>query len=89
MSNFELKEGQGTMFENDKGGNASRPDRRGEIMIGGTVYELAGWIKVGQSGKRFMSLSAKPKQARQQERQAPKRNAYAERDDGYDNSPPF
>lgn len=88
---FELKEGQGSLFENDKGDNAKRPDRRGEILLGGVLYELSGWIKVGNSGKRFLSLSGKPKQQSQRDktpalppRQAPKRNAYAERDNGFE-----
>lgn len=58
---FVLKPGQGTLFRNDKGDNAKRPDYRGEVNVGGTVYELAGWKKDGARGP-FLSLSAKPKQ---------------------------
>ncbi len=54
---FELKEGQGTLFANDKEGNDKRPDRRGELNIGGTVYRLSGWIKQGKNGP-WLSLSA-------------------------------
>jgi hypothetical protein len=56
---FELKEGQGSLFKNDKGDNPKRPDYRGELNIEGTVYELAAWIKEGKKGK-FMSMTAKP-----------------------------
>lgn len=92
MSNFELKDGQGTLFINDKKGNDKWPDRRGELKINGVVYEIAGWIKQGAKGQ-YLSISAQPKQDRQQsqpQRQVPQRNSYAARDDGFDHQePPF
>jgi hypothetical protein len=60
---FEQKEGQGALFRNDKGDNPNRPDYKGEILIDGTLYEIAGWLKDGAKGK-FLSLSAKPKEAK-------------------------
>lgn len=88
MSGFELKEGQGSLHVNDKGDNPARPDRRGEILIDGVLYELSGWIKPGRQdpSKHWLSLQAKRKEQRRQEpqrRQPPPR----QRDD-YD-EPPF
>jgi hypothetical protein len=60
---FELKDGQGTMFVNDKKGNEKAPDRRGELMLNGVMYEIAGWVKQGQRGP-WMSISCKPKDSR-------------------------
>lgn len=60
---YEQKEGQGALFRNDKGDNPNRPDYKGEILIDGTLYEIAGWLKDGAKGK-FLSLSAKPKEAK-------------------------
>ncbi len=57
---FVLKDGQGTLHRNDKGGVETRPDYRGELMLGGVLYEVAGWLKDGKAGK-WMSLSVKPK----------------------------
>jgi hypothetical protein len=57
---FELKDGQGTFFKNDKEGNEKRPDYRGELNVGGTIYRISGWIKEGQKGK-WMSLSCEAK----------------------------
>ena len=54
---YELKDGQGSLFKNDKEGNERRPDRRGEINIGGTIYKLSGWIKEGNKGP-WLSLKA-------------------------------
>ena len=54
---FELREGQGNLFKNDKDGNEKRPDYRGELkLLDGQTVKLAGWIKQGQKGS-FMSLS--------------------------------
>ena len=65
---YEPKDGSGAMFKNDKGDNPSRPDYRGDIMLDGVMYEISGWIKPKPSNpaEKFMSLSGKPKQARQQ-----------------------
>ena len=69
---FVLKDGQGTLFKNDKDDNPARPDYRGEVMIAGTLYRLSGWIKDGQKGK-WMSLSAEVPRAKEPE--APKAKA--------------
>lgn len=61
---YEMREGQGSLFKNDKEGNENRPDYRGEALIGGVVYSLGAWVKQGKSGK-FMSLNIQPKQGKQ------------------------
>ena len=53
---FDLKPGQGLLFKNEKGDNPSRPDRRGQINIGGQFYDIAGWVKTGKKGQ-FLSLA--------------------------------
>jgi len=60
---YELNANTGNLFSNDKGDNPKRPDYRGELLIDGTLYELAAWSKVGKKGK-FLSLSVKPKPAK-------------------------
>lgn len=62
---YQPKEGNGALFKNDKGDNPARPDYRGDVMVGGVVYEISAWIKPlpSDSSKKFMSLSAKPKDA--------------------------
>ena len=61
---FELKEGQGTLFKNKlKDEGSKQPDYRGELMMDGTLMEVAAWIKEGAKGK-WMSLSVKPKEER-------------------------
>ena len=65
---YEPKDGSGALFKNDKGDNPARPDYRGDVMLGGVLYEISGWIKPlpSDASKKFMSLSGKPKQARQE-----------------------
>lgn len=54
---FEQKEGQGSLFKNEKG-NDRQPDYRGRIMIGGTVYEIAAWERTSRNGASYLSLQA-------------------------------
>jgi len=59
---FVLKDGQGSFFKNDdKQENDNRPSYRGEFMLNGTLYKIAGWIKEGPKGK-WMSLKVEPKE---------------------------
>lgn len=66
---YEPREGSGSLFTNDKGDNPSRPDYRGDIMLNGVLYEISGWIKplTSDPSRRFLSLSGKPKDGRQQQ----------------------
>lgn len=74
---FELRDGQGTLFINDKEGVENRPDRRGELNIGGTIYRLSGWLKKGPKGP-WLSLNAEVPQARQEQ---PAKQARSDADD--------
>ncbi len=64
---FEHKDGSGSLFKNTKKEKEAHPDYRGELKIGGTLYELGAWVKDGNSGK-FFSISAKPKMPTQDKR---------------------
>jgi hypothetical protein len=55
------KDGSGSLFKNTRKEKDTHPDYRGDLMLDGTMYEVAAWIKEGKNGK-FMSLSAKPKE---------------------------
>ena len=80
---YQPKDGSGSLFKNDKGENPARPDYRGDIMLGGVLYEVSGWIKPKTSNpsEKFLSLAGKPKEqqqaqpvARQAVKQAPAAN---------------
>jgi uncharacterized protein (DUF736 family) len=55
-SNYQPKEGTGSLFKNEKKTAENQPDYRGSTNIGGTNYILAGWIKEAKNGSKFLSL---------------------------------
>lgn len=58
---YEPKEGSGALFKNNKKEEGSKqPDYRGDVLLGGVMYEIAGWIKNSGKGP-FLSLNVKPK----------------------------
>lgn len=66
---YEHKEGQGSLFRNEKQ-NDRQPDLKGTILIGGVTYRVVGWERTSQSGTSFISLQAEPLQEGQSQRQA-------------------
>ena len=54
---YEHKDGQGSMFRNEKQ-NDRQPDYKGTIVINGTTYEIAGWERTSQKGSSYISLQA-------------------------------
>ena len=54
---YEQKPGQFVLFKNDKDGNESRPDYRGDgLDLDGNPIQVAAWIKQGKKGK-FMACN--------------------------------
>ena len=70
---YEQKDGQGSLFKNDKAGVETRPDYKGSCTIGGVQYWLSAWIKDGDKGK-WMSLSAQPKDERREPAKSQRRD---------------
>jgi hypothetical protein len=65
MSNYQLKEGQGSLFKNNNKKAPAQPDWTGNVMINGQEMRLAAWVKEGKSGKFFslqLSENEKPKE---------------------------
>ena len=59
MSNYQMQEGQFTLFKNTKGTN-NAPQWTGEIMVNGKKMRLAAWVKEGKSGKFFSGKMSEP-----------------------------
>ena len=54
---YELKEGQGSLFRNDKRRTDKSPEYTGRIKgLDGNEYRLAAWVKEGKSGTKFFSI---------------------------------
>ena len=59
MSNYQMQEGQFTLFKNNKTTN-NAPEYTGEIMVNGKKMRLAAWVKEGKSGKFFSGKMSEP-----------------------------
>lgn len=60
---YEHKEGYGAIFRNNKKKGEKEPDFRGNIMLAGVVYDIAGWTKTGSKGS-FLSIKGQPERAK-------------------------
>ncbi len=58
---YELREGQGSLFKNDRREKDTHPHAKGTALIDGVLYDVAAWTKEGKNGK-WQSLSFKPRQ---------------------------
>ena len=50
------KAGKGSLFFEDTGGNDKKPALKGKVEIFGTEFEVAGWPRVSQGGKNYLSV---------------------------------
>ena len=63
---YQLKDGQGSLFRNDKAGNDRRPDYAGKLMVDGKLLRLVAWVREPQSGgEKYLSIAAEPWKDRQ------------------------
>lgn len=57
------KDNTGVLFRNDRKENDKHPDRKGQCLIDGKEYWVAGWLKDGKNGQ-FLSLAFTLKDAK-------------------------
>ena len=58
---YEMKEGTGTLFKNDRKEKDSHPNAKGTALIDGVEFWVSAWTKDGAKGK-FQSLSFQRKE---------------------------
>ena len=81
---------RGALFKNEDKQQDTHADYRGSINVAGQEFWLDAWLKTSKAGKKYMSLSVKPKMAREHQgapANPPARTA--PRDDFDDELPPF
>jgi hypothetical protein len=59
---FEFKDGDGSLFFNNRKSKENHPDYTGKVQIAGQLYRIAGWKKTMKSGAGFLSLRITPQQ---------------------------
>lgn len=71
---YEIKEGRGSLFKNEDKQADTHADYNGSIKIDGREYWLDAWIENADDPdkKTYMSLKAKPKEARQGDHAGPR-----------------
>lgn len=81
---------RGALFKNDRKEKETQPDYKGSLNVGGTDYWLSAWLKESSGGKKYMSLSVKPKDE-QQSAPAPAQPATDDKGKGgeFDDEIPF
>lgn len=72
---------RGVLFRNENKRSDKQPDYSGTFNKDGTEFKIAGWEKVGKSGKAFISLSV--------DTFVPKPKPEAAASDNTDQDPPF
>lgn len=56
MSEFELKEGNGTAFKNKRKSEEKHPDFNGEINVAGKLHWLDVWVKKTKAGDNYFTV---------------------------------
>jgi hypothetical protein len=62
MGDFQVRPNTGSIFKNDEKERPEDRDYSGSLNVDGVDHWVSGWVKTAKSGKKFLSLSVKPKQ---------------------------
>jgi uncharacterized protein (DUF736 family) len=53
---------RGALFKNEEKDGENDREYSGTLNIEGAEYWLSGWVRVSKNGRKYLSLSLKPKQ---------------------------
>ena len=67
---YEIRDNSGSLFPNRKREKDSHPNLTGSVMVAGVEYWISAWTKLDKNGEKWLSLSVKPKEAKEPERKA-------------------
>ena len=88
---YQRKDGDGSLFINGYKQKDSHPDMRGDLLLDGKEYEIAGWKKSTRNGDPWYSLKVQPKRARADDRRPERGSQVMPTTDGddFNDSIPF
>lgn len=72
---------RGGLWKNDRKEKDAHPDYTGNINVGGREFWLSAWLKTAKDGKKFMSLSVKPKEEKSEVYRDDRKPVRSEMDD--------
>lgn len=61
QSKYEVKDGEGSLFRNDRKRAETDPDYNGSARLNGTDFVINGWKKTAKSGVAYLKLSLRRK----------------------------
>ncbi len=61
---YEMKDGTGSLFKNERKETDTHPDYKGSAKLNGVDHWLDAWINTANDGSKYMSLKIKPKESR-------------------------
>jgi hypothetical protein len=70
---YEKKDGDITLFINDKGGNEKRPDYKGAALIGGVEYSVSIWHKQSKNGTSYLSGTIQKMEKKTEKKEEPQK----------------
>lgn len=74
---YQKKDGDGSLFNNGYKQKDSHPDMRGDLLLDGKEWEIAGWKKSTRNGEPWYSLKVQPKRAKPEAGKAATAQDYA------------
>ena len=66
MSSYTPKDNSGSLFKNTRREKETHPNMTGRVIIDGKSYYVSGWTKERDTGEKWISLSFKPVETREQ-----------------------
>jgi hypothetical protein len=60
MSNYEMKDGQCSLFKNTQKEKENQPDFRGKLMLDGKLYYISFWSRKTDGGNIWLSGNVQP-----------------------------
>lgn len=58
---YEMRDGEGSLFRNDRAGKDTDPTHKGQAKIDGRDYWVNAWVNETEDGQKYFKLKFNPK----------------------------